>query len=820
MAGGTSVDKLAVSRQEAGEWVGRLCRAVREAVGAQRVIVWLYDAPRQAVIPYAADSPGAIDDVIDQWPEIALDELPVAVGVLLEARPAEVSDAQADERIPPDLAAELAMESARFEPLLAGRAVGMISIEPASRGASPELHTLLPLVAAAVSRVSGAIESDRHRAEAEFLLGLTEAALAAGSVDEMLARLCERVAAMAGARRATVFLLDDGRLQVAASRYADGSQDRTERELMRRPPSVLPAAEAALHSGEPVVADSSESPLVAGWWADTFGIESLIAVAIGSPPRAVGVLLVDDPQKHRFSPEAVRLVAAAAAHIAPTIEQARMSAERTSHLRAATAIRRLLQEGARAESAEEAGEALARVTQEAIEAEQATFLMRDEHDRVRHVKTVGGNGDYERKVRGHLGGVLVEDLRLWRIGARDAKPVFVENAAASRILPPELVEALGLKSYVAFPVIVEERAVGLVLCSHTATPRRWSNEERQLVSQLALEGSLVVENAALRATEQQRLGELAHQAFHDSLTELPNRALFADRLGLALARTARRKVAVAVLFLDLDDFKPINDRFGHDAGDRLLRAVAERVRACVRPEDTVARLGGDEFTVLLEDIVDVRYAIGVAERIEDALRQPFPIDGHEATVTASIGIAVSSGRESTPEDLMRSSDRAMYQAKRQGRARHVLHALTTVTDAGSTAEATEPETEDRPPADTAEADAGTRPAWPRVEEQLAAEEELAGEAAIEDAMLVEQAEAAPLDGDDDLTGAGAGATVEQARPADAEPEPETAPESPSRDEAPPQTPAPETSAAEDTLRSAAALTEARRRRRLRFPPRS
>ena len=145
-------------------------------------------------------------------------------------------------------------------------------------------------------------------------------------------------------------------------------------------------------------------------------------------------------------------------------------------------------------------------------------------------------------------------------------------------MPPELVEALGLKSYVAFPLLAEARPLGLVFCSHTTAPRRWSNEERQLVEQLALEGSLVVENAALRATEQERLDELAHQAFHDSLTELPNRALFADRLGLALARTERRKVAVAVLFLDLDDFKPINDRFGHDAGDRLLTAVAERMQ--------------------------------------------------------------------------------------------------------------------------------------------------------------------------------------------------------------------------------------------------
>jgi diguanylate cyclase (GGDEF)-like protein len=506
----------------------------------------------------------------------------------------------------------------------------------------------------------------------------------------------------------------------------------------------------------------------------------LVAVAIGSPPRALGVLVVDGPEQGQFSPDDVRLVAAAAAHIAPTIEQARLSAERTSHLRAATAIRALLQEGSRAASVEEAAVALARITQETIDAEQATLLIRDEHDRIGYVKTVAGDGGLEGVLRSHVAGLAADDFRLWRVAARDGKPIFVENAPASRVLAPELIEALGIRSYVAFPLLAEGRALGLVLCSHAA-PRHWTNEERRLVVQLALEGSLVVENAALRATEQQRLDELAHQAFHDSLTELPNRALFADRLGLALARTNRRKASVAVLFLDLDDFKPINDRFGHDAGDRLLRSVAERLSACVRPEDTVARLGGDEFTVLLEDIVDVRYAIGVAERIEEALQQPFPIDGHEATVTASIGIAVSSGRVASPEDLMRNSDQAMYEAKRKGRARHVLFTVGSGPGDGSAAES------------------------PRVEEQLAVEEELAAEAAIEDAMAVEQAEAAPLDG----------AADEESAPA-APRRPEQGAES--------SAPAPRPEAAgealpDETLPSAAALTEARRRRRLRFPPR-
>jgi diguanylate cyclase (GGDEF)-like protein len=255
---------------------------------------------------------------------------------------------------------------------------------------------------------------------------------------------------------------------------------------------------------------------------------------------------------------------------------------------------------------------------------------------------------------------------------RQPQPIFVENARASRLIPPDLVEELGLQSYVAVPLLSASRPLGLVLCSHSSAPRRWSAEERQLVTQIALEGSLVVENAVLREAEQARLHRMTHQAFHDSLTKLPNRALFSDRLQHALDRMTRRQESIAVLFLDLDEFKPVNDSFGHDAGDRLLISVGRRLQGCLRPEDTVARLGGDEFTVLLEDITDVRYAIRVAERIAEALQEPFNINGQEATVSASIGIAVGSGRESTPDELVNNSDRAMYEAKRSGKARHVV----------------------------------------------------------------------------------------------------------------------------------------------------
>ena len=162
--------------------------------------------------------------------------------------------------------------------------------------------------------------------------------------------------------------------------------------------------------------------------------------------------------------------------------------------------------------------------------------------------------------------------------------------------------------------------------------------------------------------------KLQYQAFHDPLTDLPNRALFMDRLGHALARAGQQASEVAVLFTDLDNFKVINDSLGHKAGDQLLVAVAERLKACLRPVDTVARLGGDEFTLLLEGVTGVSDAARVAERIAQELRAPFALEAQEVFATTSTGIAVSSSAQGQPTDLLRHADLAMYRAKSKGKA--------------------------------------------------------------------------------------------------------------------------------------------------------
>ena len=166
--------------------------------------------------------------------------------------------------------------------------------------------------------------------------------------------------------------------------------------------------------------------------------------------------------------------------------------------------------------------------------------------------------------------------------------------------------------------------------------------------------------------------DLAHQALHDQLTGLPNRALFLDRLGVALERARRSGTQLAVMFLDFDNFKQINDSRGHAVGDRLLTALGERLSTLLRPMDTVARFGGDEFTFLFEDLTSEREVVLIADRICHAASPAIDIDGVELSVTVSVGIAMVADPTVSPDTVIRDADAAMYRAKERGRSRFEL----------------------------------------------------------------------------------------------------------------------------------------------------
>ena len=173
-------------------------------------------------------------------------------------------------------------------------------------------------------------------------------------------------------------------------------------------------------------------------------------------------------------------------------------------------------------------------------------------------------------------------------------------------------------------------------------------------------------NVTDRILAQERL---IHMASHDVLTDLPNRSLFFERVQQALELAKRHATKLALLFLDLDWFKPINDTWGHRVGDLLLRAVAERMKQRVRAADTLSRIGGDEFMVLLTDLDEPDSALRIAESLRQDLVQPFAIEGHELVISTSIGIALYPDHGADAEKLSRHADLAMYRAKQGGRNR-------------------------------------------------------------------------------------------------------------------------------------------------------
>ncbi|QEC46323.1 EAL domain-containing protein [Baekduia soli] len=221
---------------------------------------------------------------------------------------------------------------------------------------------------------------------------------------------------------------------------------------------------------------------------------------------------------------------------------------------------------------------------------------------------------------------------------------------------------LGVQAAMAAPVHEDGRVTGGLILSSFRPGRVFTRSEQDMLLSFA-------EHASLALSDARRADTMVHQALHDGLTGLPNRALFVDRVQHALVHGRRRGTSCGVLSLDLDRFKTVNDSLGHAAGDELLVAVARRLEEALRTADTAARLSGDEFSVLLEDLSGTEEAAIVAERIVDALRVPFVVGGREVFVSASVGITC--GRDSAPE-LLRQADVAMYRAKAQGKGRHVL----------------------------------------------------------------------------------------------------------------------------------------------------
>lgn len=247
---------------------------------------------------------------------------------------------------------------------------------------------------------------------------------------------------------------------------------------------------------------------------------------------------------------------------------------------------------------------------------------------------------------------------------RSGQPVAVPDLASDRQFPkfsPHAVQA-GLAAVFTFPLQLGGKRFG-ALDLYRDSPGELSPEDTQTAQTLAEVAAAYIYNARARAEADDNVVELRRRTLHDPLTGLPNRALFVELVGQALARANRTEGSVAVLFIDIDDFKSVNDRYGHHVGDQFLIAVAQRLDAVSRSGEPAARLAGDEFAVLCHEVTDPAQAHRVAERIAASLSRPLLVDGIHLQRSASIGIAFSGSGDDGPESLIRRADFAMYAAK-------------------------------------------------------------------------------------------------------------------------------------------------------------
>ena len=282
-------------------------------------------------------------------------------------------------------------------------------------------------------------------------------------------------------------------------------------------------------------------------------------------------------------------------------------------------------------------------------------------------------GRRQRAIARHRGWSMII-IGLMIVGVGDALNIYASSPVGQTILAGAY--ALELIRYSAWTLGNVFLALGFWHWLPLVCAIKKAEEDLKQANEL-LEGQVTQRTSELKAAndrlkldlEERKRVELSirHMAHHDALTDLPNRTLFRDRLTHAMAQADRYHQILAVLFLDLDRFKAINDTLGHNVGDQLLKMAAERLRTCIRDCDTVARLGGDEFTIIVEDIVEVQDAAIVAQKILDTLSQPFNLYSHEVFISVSIGITLYPNDDENADNLLRNADSAMYRAKEYGR---------------------------------------------------------------------------------------------------------------------------------------------------------
>ncbi len=392
--------------------------------------------------------------------------------------------------------------------------------------------------------------------------------------------------------------------------------------------------------------------------------ESRLVVDIVSSRGHFGRLAAFYPQNYHFLPQERSLLMAYTGHAAAALDTAAAldeSRDRNTTLSALLALgKALAEESTRAQVAQRLADAVLEIA----DCDEAHVLLWDAGDAhlARVASSLPPSSDRAEPEATALRIATVAD-RLLSMAA----PTFV--SVGSDPVLGAMLSLTGLESGVVVPITARSTFFGVLLVGSDGRELRPDDVRRERLSGVASLAATALDGMAL-------LDEVRHQALHDPITDLANSRLFEDRVAQALSIARRNQNRLAVLFVDLDRFKSVNDSHGHKVGDELLRAVAERLLGTVREEDTVARIGGDEFGILVQQASGRDDAEAVSHRIVSALGRPFVVHGLTLSVGASVGVTLFPDPHDTYDSVVSRADSAMYRAKARGRGRYEMRQAT------------------------------------------------------------------------------------------------------------------------------------------------
>ena len=436
---------------------------------------------------------------------------------------------------------------------------------------------------------------------------------------------------------------------------------------------LWPDAVTAMESAKPILAEATSPSGPPEAVREALGISGeFLLLPVQHMRNPLGMILLANPQgSGNAMVHDDRAAALLISHLSLVVAQIMDDRERSFRHNAWVGMQPMLEASTQISSTEELGDFLTRSLAVSLGLSHAFFLVTDSQRRVTDVRIFGPDRARRQRLLDRLGGQVLTALPGAELVFMGDGPLFVEPGDTTIYTP--LVRALvDERAFLMVPINTSAGLIGIAAATHSAGRPFFDSRERAVAGDWAIAATLAADNIGLRLAEMERLESYREKAFKDSLTGLPNRELFYDRLLMATAKAERSDQLTAVIFVDIDFFKQVNDRFGHLVGDELLVQVAKRLTACFRDTDTVARLSGDEFVILLENAPSHDAIIEIAKRAFDRLNDAYLVGPNRIEMGASMGIAVGRGGANGTE-LLRHADSAMYRSKESGRARLSLY---------------------------------------------------------------------------------------------------------------------------------------------------